>query len=227
MTPIDTLEAGGSLPRHHHAGAYAAIVLSGGYEEAGEVGRFRVGPGDVLIHAPFSTHLDRQALPGTTVLNLPLAAGSVSCSTCQTVTDVDAIVRLAERDRFAAAHELVTRLGGGAEPLDEEVDRMVRALGSGEDIRIEALAEDLGLSRSTAWRRLKAAYGVGPVRFRLEARARRAWRRLIETTEPLALVAAVEGYADQAHMSRDVRALTGQAPGLWRASRHLFKISHA
>jgi hypothetical protein len=35
-----------ALGRHVHEEAYAALVLSGGYEEAGDHGRFQVKAGD-------------------------------------------------------------------------------------------------------------------------------------------------------------------------------------
>jgi hypothetical protein len=38
------------IPRHRHARAYAAVVLEGSYEESGSRGRFRVRPGDVVLH---------------------------------------------------------------------------------------------------------------------------------------------------------------------------------
>jgi hypothetical protein len=38
------------MPRHRHLQRYAAIVLSGGYVEAGDAGRMRVRAGDVLVH---------------------------------------------------------------------------------------------------------------------------------------------------------------------------------
>jgi hypothetical protein len=34
-----------SIPRHRHDQAYAALILSGGYEESGSFGRYRVRPG--------------------------------------------------------------------------------------------------------------------------------------------------------------------------------------
>lgn len=42
----------GDLPRHRHSAGYMTLVLAGGYDEAGDVGRFRVGPGDLLVHRP-------------------------------------------------------------------------------------------------------------------------------------------------------------------------------
>lgn len=223
MTPIDILEAGAILPRHHHAEPYAAVVLSGGYEEAGEGGRFQVEAGDVLIHAPFSSHLDRRARPGTTLLNLPLPVGAALRSTCRRIGDPDDLIRTAGRDPTAAVAHLLARLGPETSRVLDEIDLLAQALMSDSEDRILAVADEHGISRATLWRRLHAAYGVGPGRFRLEARARRAWRRLVADDEPLTVVALAEGYADQAHMTRDVRALTGRTPGRWRALKHSFK----
>ena len=47
------------MDRHVHKRAYAALVLSGGYEEAGDSGRHRVQAGNVVLHEAFEAHLDR------------------------------------------------------------------------------------------------------------------------------------------------------------------------
>ena len=57
----DRLVAGTVMQRHRHAIGYVAVVLAGGYLEAGDAGRRRVGPGDALVHRPFEGHLDRSA----------------------------------------------------------------------------------------------------------------------------------------------------------------------
>src|SRR5262245_35105344 len=66
------LEPASEMTRHRHVAAYATLVLSGGYEEAGDAGRFRVSEGDILIHAPFSAHRDAIFRTGAVVLDLPL-----------------------------------------------------------------------------------------------------------------------------------------------------------
>ena len=47
------------ISRHVHKRAYAALVLSGYYEEAGGSGRHRVQAGDVVLDEAFEAHLDR------------------------------------------------------------------------------------------------------------------------------------------------------------------------
>ena len=44
------------------------------------------------------------------------------------------------------------------------------------------------------------------------------WGLITGTAEPLAGIAAEVGFSDQAHMTRDVKALTGKTPGAWRAA---------
>src|ERR1700677_569690 len=64
-----------SLERHVHFEPYVALVLSGGYEEAGDNGRFKVSAGNVVFHDSFEAHLNRFYAQGATVLNLPVASG--------------------------------------------------------------------------------------------------------------------------------------------------------
>lgn len=54
--------------------SYLALVLSGGYEEAGGRGLYRVKAGDEMMHGGFEAHLNRYAATGSGVLNLPLPA---------------------------------------------------------------------------------------------------------------------------------------------------------
>jgi AraC-like DNA-binding protein len=55
------------------------------------------------------------------------------------------------------------------------------------------------------------AFGYGPKVLARILRLQRALRSPHRTTD-LARVAADAGYADQSHLSREVRALTGQSP---------------
>ena len=211
-----------AIPRHQHAAPYAAVVLEGGYEEAGERGRYRVEAGDVLVHAAFSAHfnpapnlpLGRRAV----VLNLPLATAPAFAIAIARLADPDALVRLAERDPAIATAYLAAHWTPGRPALDDAPDRMAAALSNTPDLTIETWARDHGVTRETAFRWFRQAYGVAPSRYRVEARARRAWGMITGTTEALAAIAAEVGFTDQAHMTRDVKALTGKTPGAWRVA---------
>ncbi|TDE09632.1 helix-turn-helix transcriptional regulator [Jiangella asiatica] len=83
---------------------------------------------------------------------------------------------------------------------------------------VGSVVDRVGLSTSTFQRRFRGAVGLSPKRF---ARVRRLQRVLSERgADPVdvdwALVAATHGYADQAHLIHEFRALTGVTPGRYR-----------
>jgi AraC-like DNA-binding protein len=66
-------------------------------------------------------------------------------------------------------------------------------------------------------RGFRQVYGASPNAFRMQQRGRLAWSRIVTADPPLADLAFALGFADQAHMTRTVRAITGAPPALWRA----------
>jgi AraC-like DNA-binding protein len=72
-------------------------------------------------------------------------------------------------------------------------------------------ADLLGWTERSLHRRCLAAFGYGPAVLRRVLRFRRA-AALLHDGVPIAEAAAVAGYADQPHLSREVRALAGVAP---------------
>ncbi|MFC7342218.1 helix-turn-helix domain-containing protein [Saccharopolyspora griseoalba] len=93
---------------------------------------------------------------------------------------------------------------------DPAVGAAVAALDQSRPPSVRRLAADLGLSERQLRRRLVDSVGYGPsalvgvLRFQ---RAARLGRRL-----PVAEAAALAGYADQAHLGREFRRLTGLTP---------------
>jgi AraC-like DNA-binding protein len=128
--------------------------------------------------------------------------------------------RLAERlhaaadaqARFAVLDEALLRLVARAPPpARPDVERawaLMRAAGG--RVRIDALARALGCSRRHLANRFAEDVGVSPkvaarlIRFEA-ARARLG-------SVPLARLAAEHGFADQAHLAREFRALAGVPP---------------
>ena len=66
--------------------------------------------------------------------------------------------------------------------------------------------------------RMAATLSQPPAAFRAQARAQAAFVQIIESRAPFAAIAIETGFADQAHMSRATRALTGRTPAEWRRS---------
>ncbi|HWG02595.1 MAG TPA: helix-turn-helix domain-containing protein [Trebonia sp.] len=81
--------------------------------------------------------------------------------------------------------------------------------------RAEDVAAVVGLSERQFRRRFQAAAGYGPKTLHRVLRFQRFVRRLDAAagTPDLAAVAADAGYADQAHLTRECRALAGLTPG--------------
>lgn len=206
-----------SIPRHRHDQGYAALVLSGGYEECGSRGRFRVGPGDVLLHDAFDAHLDRFQNQGAQILNLVMD-GLAPDSGIGHVRDPDAIARAAERDLGEAAACLRDQFRETRHSLEDWPDILARDLLDDPDRRLDAWARAHGLAAETVSRGFSKVFGVTPASFRAEARARRALALITGSDAPLVAIAASTGFADQAHMSRATRVLTGAPPTAWRRS---------
>ena len=203
------------MPRHRHAEPYMAIVVEGGYQEAGDGGRLDARPGDTLLHAAFDAHRDAFLPRGARVLNLPLDCAATSGFGA--IDDVDAIVRLAERDPWLASRHALVSMTQGAALLGDWPDLLARALRDDPDLAISDWAERMGLSPASVSRGFSRAYGVSPKRYRIEARARQAVQRLRSWPGSLADLAGKLGFSDQAHMSRAVAAIAGLTPALLRA----------
>jgi len=206
-----------SVPCHRHDRAYAAIVLSGSYEECGSRGRFRVGAGDVLLHDAFDAHLDRFQHKGAQILNL-VNTGLTAPFGIGRVGDADAIARAAERDPAEARAQLRKQLCEANRAPEDWPDILARDLLDDPNCRLDSWARKKGLACETVSRGFGKVFGLTPAAYRGEARARRAFALITTSDGPLAAIAAAAGFADQAHMSRAVRALTGHPPRAWRRS---------
>ena len=102
----------------------------------------------------------------------------------------------------------------GAGPPDHTVAGVVRAVAAGESVR--SLAADLGYSERHLRRLCLDAFGYGPKTLQRIMRFQRAVR-LIAAGRPLGEVAATCGFADQAHLTREVRSLSGRPPSVLAA----------
>jgi AraC-like DNA-binding protein len=202
---------------HSHADAYATVVLSGGFEEAGDQGRFRVEARGVLLHDRFEGHINRYSLGGAVVLNLPIPLGYSILPGGATVMDPDAIVRLAERSPTEAARALLSTLTFQTPATMDWPDALALALIANPSLYLVAQwAEDRGLKPWTLSRGFVQVFALSPSAFRARSRARLAWKTITANKEPFAKIAADLGFADQAHMTRSVRQLTGKSPRVWR-----------
>ena len=146
--------------------------------------RFAAGSGPSVIGVPADELTDRQ---------VPLAD----------LWPAAEVRRLAEVTSLAELERAVLRRWAPPDPAMVEVARRARA---GQPV--DAIAAVCGLSARHLQRRVRAAFGYGPKTLTRILRMQRAVV-LARRGTPFAEVSATAGYADQAHLARDVKALAG------------------
>ncbi|WP_406185554.1 helix-turn-helix domain-containing protein [Streptomyces sp. NBC_01006] len=102
-----------------------------------------------------------------------------------------------------------------SKPPDPLAARVAAGLRAGESVA--AVAEAVGLGERQLHRRSLDAFGYGPRTLGRVLRLQRALE-LVRRGLPQAEVAHRAGYADQAHLTREVRALAGTTPGAYAAA---------
>ncbi|MEU9676752.1 helix-turn-helix domain-containing protein [Streptomyces parvus] len=78
-------------------------------------------------------------------------------------------------------------------------------------VGVDSLANEAGWSRKRLWSRFRSQIGLAPKHAARPVRFDHAAHRLA-AGRPAAEVAALSGYADQAHLHREVKAFTGVTP---------------
>ena len=103
------------------------------------------------------------------------------------------------------------------EPRLSAIDMAIRRIAASYgDVRIDAIATDLGCSRRQLEREFLRTVGLAPKHFAVISRFRHAAACLESRPhDSLATIAAHTGYADQSHMVRDFRLLAGTVPSRW------------
>ncbi|SED28657.1 AraC-type DNA-binding protein [Amycolatopsis tolypomycina] len=115
-------------------------------------------------------------------------------------------------ERFTIATDVLARCLAAAPRVEAEVARAWhRTRAARGRVRIDGLAEEVGWSRKRLWSRFRAQLGVTPKRAAGLVRFDHA-ARLLAAGHPAATAAALSGYADQPHLNRETRAITGLTP---------------
>ncbi len=203
------------LDTHRHGGAYAALVLDGNHIEASPDGPIACEPGMLVLHPRWHAHGNRFGRLGAKVANLELADHDAP--------DELRVLRVADAREaqavFARAPERLGDLVAASEPVAAPLLHAwqadyLRELRDGE-LDLAMLARRAGVSAAHASRVFAASHGMAPQLLRRELRCRRALR-LLAGALPMADIAALTGFADQAHLGRTLRLCTGASPGQLR-----------
>jgi AraC-like DNA-binding protein len=140
------------------------------------------------------------------------------------VDSADAPSLLEQLGRYGA--ELLARRAGAPPAwLSEAWSEAQRRFG---DITVRALARHVGVSERTLHRGFLDWVGAAPKPFLRALRVREAASRTTQGPRALAEIAAELGFADQAHLSREMRELWGATPArLRRQPSDFFKTPPA
>jgi AraC-like DNA-binding protein len=204
--------------RHRHASGYATVVLSGSFVESSFAGRSVARPGDVLLHASLDCHANTAL--GQVPIQILRLPWNFALEGHFRVQDPDRLARLCEVDPGLAGAELASTLLGPPAGAPDWTHSLAVALSAVRPLILRTWGELHGLRPDELSRGFQREFGVSPKRFRLEARARRAWYDVVRSDQPLTRIAQDHEFADLAHMSRSIRAFTGRAPSLWRPAVH-------
>ncbi|GAB3865610.1 hypothetical protein GCM10029963_78000 [Micromonospora andamanensis] len=123
---------------------------------------------------------------------------------------LDAVWPAADVRAIAEADDPVAALTAAASRRWQGTDRVMVALAGAAHAgsSVGSVAERCGLSSRQLQRRCTTAFGYGPKTLQRILRLQRALG-LARSGRSFAAVAADAGYADQSHLARDVRAMTG------------------
>jgi AraC-like DNA-binding protein len=122
---------------------------------------------------------------------------------------------LGEMAKAVEAHAREHRAPAKASPFRQAVERRVEALLASGDVGIGRVARDLGCSRQTLYRRLKAE-GITYEQLLDGLRRRLALRLIREQGLPVKEAAYRLGFSDPAAFSRAFKRWTGSSPGEMR-----------
>jgi AraC-like DNA-binding protein len=156
---------------------------------------------------------DLLGMPASELLNqaIPIAAVNGAMQSIRLEKVIEQ--QNAAARRSALAQVLLASVESSA-PFDRSVLAGIQWLSRHPHGRIEQLSRWIGISQRQLHRRFSAAIGYGPKMFQSVLRFQRLLKTARETgvEQSLADLAASAGYADQAHMTRDVHRFANIRP---------------
>lgn len=173
--------------------------------------------GEVFVAGPDTTAQLAGSAPGSRYSGLrfgvgtgPLVLGVPADELTDRRVPLDALWPGAEVRRIAEAADPSAALEAAVRRRWQAPDRTMVAVATRAraGARVATIADDCGLSARQLQRRCRAGFGYGPKTLVRILRLQRAVA-LAGAGQPFARVSAVAGYADQAHLAREVRQLTG------------------
>ena len=216
------------LPAHRHEGAYLVLMLGGGFiqEARGRETRLRIG--DVGYYPQGDHHRNKFDPRGGLCLTLWLPSAIAPCAfrvhavPLRLRLQADRIANdlvLGEADRLDIEC-LVAEFNVGNRPNDSDTDgpihKVIEALECRQACSLEELAAIAGRHPMHLARTFRKKTGLTIGAYRRRLRLRDLCVDLKTDSASLSELAARHGYSDQAHMTREFKAMCGTTPGAWR-----------
>ncbi|MGF9692487.1 AraC family transcriptional regulator [Rhizobium sp. 0TCS1.26] len=133
------------------------------------------------------------------------------------IRKASALLRPATRESRPESRRPIS-LGGLAPWQVNRVTRLIEERIAGS-ISLDELAQAAKLSTSYFSAAFKVSFGISPHSYILSRRVEHAKHRMLHSNSPLCEIALDCGMADQAHLSRVFRRVTGTTPSAWRRYR--------
>ena len=199
-----------------------------------------------MLVGPWTVPFLARLAVGTSITGVRLRPGRASCllgipasellNQIIPITDVKGVVQKMPLEQVTAQPNAERRsaltqvLSASVEdsPSDHAVMAGIQWLSRHPRGRIAQLSQWIGIGERQLHRRFSAAIGYGPKMFQSVLRFQRLLKTARETQgeQSLSHLAASTGYADQAHMTRDVRRLANLRPtALFRSAESTLQMS--
>lgn len=233
-------EPGEGIPLHYHSSPQVCLVLAGWYDERYRGTTLPAETGTAFYHAPGEVHENRFGDNGGTCLHVDLdpaffsdrlgqrLGSGLSRRTSATwrafqlgleLRNPDDVSGIQVEELAVDLFEDVLRIPGLAASAPPAWLEGVRDRVHEEFRRPPSLAElaaGAGVHRVTVAQAFRAHFRCTVGQYIRQRRVEAAIRRLLEPDASLSSVAYHSGFADQAHLTRTFRRLTGTTPGAFR-----------
>lgn len=241
-----TYPAAYAIPKHNHEAASLTFVMSGSLAEAVRGRTENLAPRDLLLKPAATEHSNRIGAKGARLLLVEVIASDFAEQAVQRAfarpshisnpLAVSPLLRVGDElernDSFSGIciEGLLLQLIADVARVEGTTERL-------EPLFLKRTRERLQDEISSSWRiaDLAAVENVSPVRLSREFRRRygvsigdylrrlrleKAMRDLATTDDAISTIAMHAGFADQSHLTRELRQATGLTPGAYRAHNY-------
>lgn len=234
---------GTQIRRHVHSRPYFSILLHGSYREAYKGGVRECGPATAVLHPPGEVHSDQFLDSGGRIFRFEiidkeadscfapqicatgeLRNGRVRCLAAQLYWESHSLDYFSPLAAESLALEIISeatrnvfRKDKRATPswLVQAVELLHEALP--DNLTVELIANVVGVHPVHLARVFRRRYGCSIGEYARNWRVELASRQLATSTSPIAEIAVAAGFADQSHLCRTFKAVSGLTPKEFRA----------